>query len=1215
MIARRMMAKIAGVIAVVAMGPLAVSVAYADDPASTAADSGTSATAPATTSESTATTDSSNNSAVAPAADTPVTDAASFLDAAFPCAAGQTKRVVIAGDINVTTASIRGIDTTVACQLTLVSDGSARQFTWTGSRNLFNVTNGGSLTIGDNKDEKLTVTNTDGVSHGSLVHLDKGALTINGGTFSKLQAKTGTVAENNGGTVTINNGSFTGHVTTEAQGGIVHQQAGSTVINDGTFSGNKGVRGSVIANESGDGKIEIHGGAFTNNESSMAAGVIMQNSTKSTMVVDGGTFTDNSAGTKGGVIHNNGTLTVTSNDKGATPLFKNNTAKGNGGNEGGGAISQDQGEMIISGGRFIGNHTVATAYMSGGGAVYAQGTLTVSNKDGVKPLFDGNWAGTADANTVKFTDDTDDKTTAGTTDTTGTVGHGGAGGAIFLQNGNSMGYILGGEYVNNTSGYLGGAIYTEEGSTTYVAPAVATLNKAGHFGGGLWLCPSGNANASQGGNIALLNNTVDESIDENTDNHAAKAGFPTEAGDDLSIMNPGYKSQWGITYNAFELLNTWFTNRDKAAVTWYWDGQPLTSASGFADKYQDPSKGQGAGAVRVYDYGTGVGDLNNYDGDKKDESDDQGTDGRYKRYDAKSTANTVQEPTLLQQAHKDGKKHGIEDTNGGIALKAVPTSDANLGAAWSSARVTFKHNAARLSGGAFGSNGRVIFATPDAATWSKIDADTKTVLAGSKWKVSGPGAYQKDDLEPANCLTLDEQKSWTGGDADRVTYTLNYCWHYEYNATTHTFDSSSTPSMIVTDNTGSSAGTYVGKDMNPEPGVFSIDNLADGGRFTLTEIEAPVGYQLSDRTYTFTAQGDSFSPQISVTGGAAVDGNRIGNSMYRVEWSKADAADAEQKPLGGSEWTLTRQGSDFSMTITECVPEKDGKPDKDGNCPANIKDGAFTYADQDKTDGKFSIRGLDPGTYTLQEKTAPAGYDLNPNEYTFTVPNGKTAGTGDVVLHPVQGSETNGVITDDKSPVGTLKVTKTVKNGTWNNGIAFTFRLVPASGSTGAPLPSTGCVNQNTIDEDKYCDLRITGNGTDLTQTATYGEIAFKDVTKRTDYRYTITEIGTDDKPGTGGAQGGLAYSKDVWNVTVTVDKTADAGQQVVVAYAKSGDSAGSDSTAGAATFVNVGVVSSLPFTGGNADARSWMLVGGGIALLGLASAVVYAQVRRRSVA
>lgn len=56
-----------------------------------------------------------------------------------------------------------------------------------------------------------------------------------------------------------------------------------------------------------------------------------------------------------------------------------------------------------------------------------------------------------------------------------------------------------------------------------------------------------------------------------------------------------------------------------------------------------------------------------------------------------------------------------------------------------------------------------------------------------------------------------------------------------------------------------------------------------------------------------------------------------------------------------------------------------------------------TYADFNSQIGQFAILNLQPGTYTLQEKTAPSGYLLNPTVYTFTIgADGKVTWTGDV---------------------------------------------------------------------------------------------------------------------------------------------------------------------------------------------------------------------------
>lgn len=56
-----------------------------------------------------------------------------------------------------------------------------------------------------------------------------------------------------------------------------------------------------------------------------------------------------------------------------------------------------------------------------------------------------------------------------------------------------------------------------------------------------------------------------------------------------------------------------------------------------------------------------------------------------------------------------------------------------------------------------------------------------------------------------------------------------------------------------------------------------------------------------------------------------------------------------------------------------------------------------TYADSNSQIGQFTILNLPAGDYTLQEKTAPSGYLLNPTVYKFTIgADGKVTWAGDV---------------------------------------------------------------------------------------------------------------------------------------------------------------------------------------------------------------------------
>ena len=73
--------------------------------------------------------------------------------------------------------------------------------------------------------------------------------------------------------------------------------------------------------------------------------------------------------------------------------------------------------------------------------------------------------------------------------------------------------------------------------------------------------------------------------------------------------------------------------------------------------------------------------------------------------------------------------------------------------------ITFTKNTARLSGGAFGSNGVVDFVKVYDVNWSKVSSvGTSKNLAGSKWVLAanaGSGPHNLDFGNVANCSADD----------------------------------------------------------------------------------------------------------------------------------------------------------------------------------------------------------------------------------------------------------------------------------------------------------------------------------------------------------------------------------------------------------------------------------------------------------------------------
>lgn len=431
------------------------------------------------------------------------------------CPAGAKSRTItITGDIALTKSVMKP-----KCDIVIVSDGNPHTISWgTVKGSALWPEAGHTVTIGAKDDAKAnSLTFTNNGTGQPLVH-NYGTVEIYGGTFQDNTADRGSVVLNDG-TLNIYGGTFKNNTATGVGGGVVFNGDNATLtINDGVFSGNKTgerARGGVVFNE---GALTVTGGTYSKNTATIGGGALAQDNISSAVTtVTGGSFTENAQ---------------EYDFCGRTPegdvADSRCRDKTNGG--GGGAIHTDGGELTIQGAvTFTKNHANAAAFMTGGGAIYAKGTLWVFNDpadSSKKPMFDGNWTavGVGADNTQYLNKDTQSKV----------LPAGGAGGAIFLQNGGSTAYFMGGVYTNNTSGYLGGAIYTEEGSTSFMGKAVAESNVAGHFGGGLWLCPSGRGEASEGGNIALLNNSVNSEIDSNMDNR----GEQFEAGADFAMMNP-----------------------------------------------------------------------------------------------------------------------------------------------------------------------------------------------------------------------------------------------------------------------------------------------------------------------------------------------------------------------------------------------------------------------------------------------------------------------------------------------------------------------------------------------------------------------------------------------------------------------------------------------------------------------------------------------------
>lgn len=398
--------------------------------------------------------------------------------------------------------------------------------------------------------------------------------------------------------------------------------------------------------------------------------------------------------------------------------------------------------------------------------------------------------------------------------------------------------------------------------------------------------------------------------------------------------------------------------------------------------------------------------------------------------------------------------------------------------------------------------------------------------------------------------------------------------------------------------------------------------------YYIKEVTAPEGYQVSDKIYyatmnntgeqvnyvqgyVDTANGNSLVPFVKNPTGAIVNAKITGT----VSWTKVEEGDKGHAPLAGSEWKLAKLGAD-GLTGEKSWTVSDQSASSE-----------TTWADTDTKDGKFTLEGLLPGTYTLVETQAPFGYELNKNTYEFTVDSTNGSITWKGNEQPSIASGTTYISDKCSATSVTIPVTKSVRNTDWPKDakgyIPFSFEITAATSDPAAPMPGVTTISVAPTDASKVNDI-----------VANFGEIAFSkghlakiddsNPTGAKTYTYTVKEVA----PPTG-AIDKLRYSKAEYQVAVTVKAAMVDGKytglttSTTVTQVKDDmgntvnnviGTAGADPTAiPASTFTNVKVLTDLPLTGAGWTENSMLLVGAGLMLLsGIAAGAYWFATKRR---
>lgn len=289
-------------------------------------------------------------------------------------------------------------------------------------------------------------------------------------------------------------------------GGGVMTVGGSVLIDGGTISGNAAARaGGGIENNNGSVElINVTVGGATTAEGNTAGinGGGLHVTGGGTTDITAGSFENNSAGEEGGGLWNGtGSMTID------TTTIINNTASGDGSDQGGGGIFNAGGTIDISSGATISGNVANGAAGSGGGIFNdVDGELTIEDTEISTNTANRAGGGIEDNSgmftTVFLTNVNLDNNSAGVDIGSGATASPGNGGGLHVT-GDGTVVIDGGTVSGNVAAAEGGGLWNNTGDLNVIGVTIS-----GNSAAGTGVDEGGGAIFNAGGNVDVQSSTL-----------------------------------------------------------------------------------------------------------------------------------------------------------------------------------------------------------------------------------------------------------------------------------------------------------------------------------------------------------------------------------------------------------------------------------------------------------------------------------------------------------------------------------------------------------------------------------------------------------------------------------------------------------------------------------------------------------------------------------